>query len=249
MARWSHPLDAEPTRFRVRVGNEEVALLSGVTLVGRDPSCRISVHDPLISRRHARIQCGEDFATIEDVGSRNGTRLNGLLVSGPHVLRDGDRVGVGTCELVFNVIAMPTGDWADAPTGVLSVCLACKTPFPASAGSCPTCGATPTAVPASVPNRNEDTIRGRWSLGMLLEMLGKAMLMERPAEADKLMRETAVVLADHLRAGAAPSADELRALREAAVWLDKELKRQQWLPWFLGVDESARSLPADPDAR
>jgi FHA domain len=242
MARWSHPLDAAPTPFRIRVGNEEVSLLSGVTLIGRDATCRIAVHDPLISRRHARIQCGDDSATIEDIGSRNGTRLNGLTVSGPHALRDGDRIGVGTCELVFNVISRSLDDWSDVPTGVLSVCASCKTPYPATAGNCPHCGEKPTVVPASVPSRSEDTVRGRWSLGMLLEMLGKTILLGKPTEVDKLMREVAIVLADQLRSHDAPSAEELRALREAAVWLDKAQARKHWLPWLTGIEDSAQSM-------
>jgi pSer/pThr/pTyr-binding forkhead associated (FHA) protein len=63
--------------------------------VGRDPHNDISISDPQISRQHARIVRRGDQMVIEDMGSTNGTYVNGLRLSGPHTLAGGDVIGLG----------------------------------------------------------------------------------------------------------------------------------------------------------
>ena len=232
MSTVSGPLIDPPSKFRIRVGNEQIALPLGVSLIGRDASaCRITIFDTLISRRHARIQCDGEQATVEDLGSRNGTRLNGVLISGPHALRDGDRIGIGSYELSLGVLDAHEGDWTDMPTGLIRLCPDCQVAYPASSGSCPSCGSTSSDAHTN-HTRGDDTTRGRWSLGMLVEMLGKSMLMGRPADAEKLMRQAANVVSDDLGDGKALDPDELRALGEVAVWLDKAQKSTAWSKWI-----------------
>jgi hypothetical protein len=233
MSSWHDPLRGEPSRFRIRSGSEEIDLPAGVTLVGRDASCRIAIVDSLTSRRHARIQCDGEWATIEDLGSSNGTRVNGILVSSPHVLREGDRIGIGGCELVVVLADARHVDLRDAPTGQLSVCNACKNCYPAQVLVCPTCGAAKPERPP--PRRNEETAQGRWSLGMLLELLGKAMLAEREVDAERIMREAALIVADRLREGAPFDPEELKALSEAARWLAKTQESDDWTGWLANM--------------
>ena len=59
----------------------------------------IDVHS--VSRRHARIVVSGDRATLEDLGSKNGTFLEGEAVTKPRPLVDGDRVRIGTVEMTF----------------------------------------------------------------------------------------------------------------------------------------------------
>jgi hypothetical protein len=49
-------------------------------LIGRDPACELWIDDPMVSRRHARIRLERGVWLIEDLGSRNGTRVDGNLV-------------------------------------------------------------------------------------------------------------------------------------------------------------------------
>jgi FHA domain len=230
-----------PTKFRIRVGNEQIALPLGVTLVGRDAtSCRICIFDGLISRKHARIQCDGEQATIEDLGSRNGTRLNGVPIARPHVLRDGDRVGIGSYELTVSLMDDRDAEWAETPTGLIRICPDCQTPYPAGSGACPSCGSESAEVQAQ-HTRADDTTRGRWSLGMLVEMLGKSMLTERAAEAEKLMRQAVNIVDDQLREGNAIEPDELRALEEVAQWLAKTQKKDVWTKWMSDLRGRLRS--------
>ncbi len=70
--------------------------------IGRSPSCEISVDDDKVSRRHARIFLRDGQARILDLGSRNGTLLNGERVVGETLLLPGDRVQVGETRVLFD---------------------------------------------------------------------------------------------------------------------------------------------------
>ena len=71
--------------------------LAGTAELGREAALRLE--DPLISRRHARLTATEHGAVVEDLGSRNGTFVNGQPVTGPSALRAGDTLQVGTTVL------------------------------------------------------------------------------------------------------------------------------------------------------
>lgn len=72
-----------------------------------------------VSRRHAEIQYVGDAATIQDVGSANGTFLNGEPVQGPARLAPGDRIGMGNTEMVFQPeLATPAAEaWLEVQSG------------------------------------------------------------------------------------------------------------------------------------
>ena len=70
----------------------------GVT-IGRLPECEIVVTDGNVSRRHAQIRPVDGRWVVSDLGSTNGTKINGLPVSGPRELESGDEVTVGNTVL------------------------------------------------------------------------------------------------------------------------------------------------------
>jgi hypothetical protein len=64
--------------------------------IGRGRAADVVVPDPEASRVHARVRLGADGATVEDLGSKNGVRLNGVRVErGPQPLRPGDEFTIG----------------------------------------------------------------------------------------------------------------------------------------------------------
>jgi len=75
--------------------------LGGTTVVGRDPECHISHADPRLSRRHAEFRVTPDGVTLRDLGSRNGTHVNGEAVA-ETVLRPGDVVQIAHLTIRFN---------------------------------------------------------------------------------------------------------------------------------------------------
>jgi len=74
--------------------------LYGPLEIGRATSCDISIPNKFVSTRHARILPNDDAWVLEDLGSTNGTLLNGELLDTPRRLAPGDRVLVGDTEFV-----------------------------------------------------------------------------------------------------------------------------------------------------
>ncbi len=74
---------------------------SGVLSIGRLPGCDLALPSPLVSREHARLHCGPDGVSIEDLGSTNGTFVNGHRLAGLTVLRQGDRVAIASFAFLF----------------------------------------------------------------------------------------------------------------------------------------------------
>ena len=72
--------------------------LSHTLMVGRDPTCEITVLDRQVSRFHARITPTQEGVTIEDLGSKNGTNHNGTELTGPVMLQDGDLLGIALAQ-------------------------------------------------------------------------------------------------------------------------------------------------------
>jgi pSer/pThr/pTyr-binding forkhead associated (FHA) protein/uncharacterized RDD family membrane protein YckC len=70
--------------------------LSGSTIVGRDQSAGIVIDDPESSRRHASLSVEGSTVTVEDLGSTNGTFVNGQRISSPQTLSGADKLRIGT---------------------------------------------------------------------------------------------------------------------------------------------------------
>jgi pSer/pThr/pTyr-binding forkhead associated (FHA) protein len=63
-------------------------------IIGRGGECGLVVPDRQISRHHARIRRDDRGYILEDLGSKNGTHLNGVLIEGPELLQDGDIIQI-----------------------------------------------------------------------------------------------------------------------------------------------------------
>ncbi|MDP9100848.1 MAG: FHA domain-containing protein [Actinomycetota bacterium] len=82
-------------------GKERVVpLVDIVTVIGRGAEADLRLADTGVSRRHAELRVEGGLATVVDLGSTNGTTVNGRKVS-RQLLVDGDRVGIGATTLIF----------------------------------------------------------------------------------------------------------------------------------------------------
>jgi pSer/pThr/pTyr-binding forkhead associated (FHA) protein len=70
-------------------------------LVGRAPSADLRFDDSLVSRLHARIEMRDDGVYLEDLFSRNGTRVNGANIKSSRCLRVDDEIEIGTASIIF----------------------------------------------------------------------------------------------------------------------------------------------------
>jgi pSer/pThr/pTyr-binding forkhead associated (FHA) protein len=73
-------------------------------ILGRVEECDVLVIEPGISRRHARIFDDHGIFMLEDLGSANGTRLNGQKIEAPEVLRDGDYLSLSATTFMFSAL-------------------------------------------------------------------------------------------------------------------------------------------------
>jgi hypothetical protein len=80
---------------RVQIGTEPL-------VIGRLPECGVVLADSNVSRRHAELRRSGDTVVLTDLGSTNGTRVNGAPVR-ERVLVSGDEVSVGSTRLIFEM--------------------------------------------------------------------------------------------------------------------------------------------------
>lgn len=94
------------SRFRLVFRREVIPLDDGESVIGRAADAAVPIDSPLISRRHARLTVRGDAAFIEDLGSKNGTIVNGQPIAGERPLADGDEITLaGGVVLVFRSAA------------------------------------------------------------------------------------------------------------------------------------------------
>lgn len=72
-------------------------------VIGRLPECDVVLADGNVSRRHAEIRPHGDGWVLADLGSTNGTRLNGFRLTAPRELRSGDEIAMGNSLLHFEM--------------------------------------------------------------------------------------------------------------------------------------------------
>jgi DNA-binding winged helix-turn-helix (wHTH) protein len=94
--------------FLVKWVNGRARIGAGEYVLGRDPDVEILLNHAGVSRRHALIRIAADGATIEDLGSKNGTFVGERLLVKAGPLADGDIIRVGSVELTFSALQMPT---------------------------------------------------------------------------------------------------------------------------------------------
>ena len=80
------------------------ALCDGDHIVGRDADAELCLDSTSVSRRHALIRVSGSQATLEDLGSKNGTFVGNRRIDAPTPLADGDAITVGAFTLTFEAI-------------------------------------------------------------------------------------------------------------------------------------------------
>ena len=88
-------------------GDRDFPLRKGAQVIGRGPSADVRIEALSISREHARLRWEGVQATIEDLNSKNGTRVGGTKIEGPTRIEDGDEIQLGTVTLVFRNLDAP----------------------------------------------------------------------------------------------------------------------------------------------
>jgi hypothetical protein len=229
-------------RYRLRFLLQEFDLPVGTTVIGRSLECNLTIEDPLVSRQHARIVIADDVATVEDMESRNGVRVNGLQIRAAAPLRDGDRVRIGTQDFVFCRVD-PAGRGHSKTTGVLRLCAKCRLPYPREMVACPNCEAT--------EQTDEETLSGSfgtenqtaWSVQLLVEALDRALTLGRVSDAERIVKRATAQVEELVAAGGAVDAKALASLAAQAVAATLASNDPTWVLWVIDVYRRTSCVP------
>jgi hypothetical protein len=229
-------------RYRLRFLLQEFDLPRGATIIGRSLDCHLTIEDPLVSRRHARIIIDDAGAFVEDLGSRNGVKVDGVTIKGATRLVDGVRVRIGTQDFLFCSVEA-VGRAHSKTTGVLRLCANCRMPYPKEAPSCPNCEA--------IEQTDEDTLTGAsasdaqhaWSAQLLVEALERALALGRVADAERILRRATAQIEDVVAAGGEVDTQSLAALAGCAASTALASNDPTWALWALDVYRRTSQIP------
>jgi DNA-binding winged helix-turn-helix (wHTH) protein len=91
-------------KFWLMWNDRAIVLAEGENIIGREPECGVWIDASSVSRRHARVDVERGgVVKVEDLGSKNGTLVDGTLVSGAVVVADGSVIQVGRVELTLRI--------------------------------------------------------------------------------------------------------------------------------------------------
>lgn len=225
-------------RFRLRLQLHEYELPAGMTVIGRASSCNLTIDDALLSREHAAISLGGERVVARDLGSRNGTYVNGTRIEDDVELHDGDRIKIGGTEVVFSRVVKSRR--SSATTAAVANCRACASAYVAVAPVCPRCG-----VPASAASnrRSESQARRDFWLSLEVELLAKAMERFRFDEAEESVLRLQTKLDELLAAGKTFERAALEPALSAVVRFSQARGAGRKIGWALDVLRRLELLP------
>ena len=90
---------------RVAGGETQSLVLEAELGIGRAEDNALRLNDPKVSRYHARVVREGDGYVLTDLGSANGTLVNGVRLAAPHVLQDGELISIGDAEFAYQEVA------------------------------------------------------------------------------------------------------------------------------------------------
>ena len=105
--RIAEPLE-EQARIRqatalIILGDKRIIVGSGGATLGRSRQCDVVVDDPNVSRTHAELRPRGGSWVLTDLGSTNGSSVNGRRIDAPTVIRSGDEIELGTATMKFEL--------------------------------------------------------------------------------------------------------------------------------------------------
>jgi hypothetical protein len=201
----------------------------------------LTIEDPLVSRKHARIVVSDAGAHIEDLASRNGVKVNGAAIKQPTPLRNGDRLRIGTQELVFTRVD-ETGRSHSRTTGQLRLCAKCRQPYPREMLACPSCEATEQTDDETLTATGSGNSH-RWTMQLFVEALERALRLGRVVDAEHLVRRATAQVDEVIAAGGAIDVDGLAALALQVVATSLATGDPEWAVWVTDIYGRCEQIP------
>lgn len=239
------------SRFRLRHQSTDLELRIGEFVIGRSSTCNLVLDDALVSRQHARIVVSDQGATLEDLGSRNGVRVNGIKAEGVKPLRHLDRIGIGNQDMLLIDADADRGPGR----GTGERCTKCGAVVGPSDHQCAECG---TPLYHRRPTLDQMTVEFRLppespegprsskppaSSALVASIAHKALALGRLDEAERILAPYLDQLLLGLGEMPGPAPAQLREATDFALRLAEGSGGVRWVGWIVAAHTAARRLP------
>lgn len=104
--RYGDRAGSQPGEHALLCEGQEIPLTESTVIFGRGERSDIQFLVTEVSRTHARLDIRGDGAVIDDLGSKNGTKVNGRVIDGPRQLSSGDTIVIGPTTLVYRRLSL-----------------------------------------------------------------------------------------------------------------------------------------------
>jgi predicted component of type VI protein secretion system len=212
----------------LRYRGRDISLPPGRYTIGRSATCSLVLDEPLVSRQHAEVNVGHDTVSVRDLGSVNGTLVNGALISGPTVVQPGDRIGIGRQE--FEVRPGPVRN-SNPPSGLRLT----GNPARAASETVP-----PTSSPDSAPGSAEPT-KAVDALELIGTVADKALAAGRVPEAEDILRLHLKRVLDGVKDSRPVSDDSVRAALAYSLKLASATGSGKWVDFAVELAQARRA--------
>ena len=221
-------------RFRLRYMNHDLELNEGEFVVGRNASCQLSLDDPLVSRRHAVFNVRADTVTVEDLGSRNGVSVNGERIAGRVLLRPGDKVQIGSQEMVL------------VGAGAEAVRAATRNPLKMTLPKMPEVNTLSSKPPSpSEIDPEASMVRRADAFNLLGSVAEKALAMGKAAEAERILASPLADVIEASRQGKRITPSLLDQAARFSARLATSTGKGAWADYVIELYQSqGRMVPA-----
>ncbi len=195
----------------LHVSGRQLELRNREYVIGRAPECDIVVDDREASRRHARLTCSPMTCAVEDLGSVNGTFVNGTPLTGRRLLTPGDVIIVARTELELRaaVPARPSRHRAVTVNDLRAV------------------------HPAQAAPTDASTTGQKDVVDLLAGVAQRAIDNGNPAQAEKVLGPVLSQTLDAIRKGSPPPPDLVATACRHALTLADATGKAQWLHYVI----------------
>ncbi len=239
-------------RFCLRFQSIDVNLGNDDFIAGRVPECDLVLDDALVSRKHASFRVAGDAVEVRDLDSRNGVSLNGARIDKLALARHGDRVRIGSQELLIKGV-----DRARSAAGTVEMvlCQGCGGMSSAMQSACHLCGrafplpSNPAAAADEARSLVDDAAtRTEAPFHALTQLADKALGLGRLDEAERILGNMlgSVRLRASAAAGSETDRDELASAARYALRLADAMQKSAWLDYpFELYTATGQLMPVD----
>jgi FHA domain len=241
---------------RLRYLSHELEVPIGEFVIGRSADCQLALDDPLVSRRHALLTVRTDRVTVEDLGSRNGVRVNDVRIEGRVEVAHGAKITIGSQEMVLegspeeNIIAVPESiAFGTTRATTLSPHVVammqrddlreepwCESTTPGIALSFPAPSSRSPVIGMQQPDRRVT------ALSFIGSLADKALAMGRAEEAERILHRSLNDLLDRARDGALPPNEVAAKAAMYAAKLATATGKGSWIEYIFALYSCTEQL-------